>query len=137
MNSELAVRRSGRQISLTALIDVVFILLMFFMLTSSFNKFGFFEFNTPASSGGASDEFQSVVLMSNGDLVQGRGADSPVLTDTALLDRFDALKPLSVLPVGEANVQTMVQSVERLNRLGLVNVTLGRALATTQEALLP
>ncbi|ASJ75215.1 ExbD/TolR family protein [Granulosicoccus antarcticus] len=134
MSAGLTVRRSSRPISLTALIDVVFILLMFFMLTSSFDRFGYFEFNTPASSGVASQESQSVVLMANGDLVQRLGSGSQVLSDTDLLSRIDALKPLSVLPVGDANVQTMVQSIERLNQLGLANVTLGHVLASTQDA---
>ncbi len=37
-----------RTVSLTALIDVVFLLLLFFMLTSTFSTFGEIELNPPA-----------------------------------------------------------------------------------------
>lgn len=38
-----------RTVSLTALIDVVFLLLLFFMLTSTFSTFGEIELNSPAA----------------------------------------------------------------------------------------
>ncbi len=135
MSDLLTVRRSGRAISLTALIDVVFILLMFFMLTSSFNRFGFLEFQTAASSGKSTEPSQSLLLLANGDLVSRDGTDRRPLNDSALESGFDALEPLAVMPESEATVQIMVRAIERLNRLGLGNVTLGRVLSDGQEAL--
>lgn len=44
--------------SLTALIDVVFLLLLFFMLTSTFSSFGELELNQ--ASGGSATEAQSI-----------------------------------------------------------------------------
>ena len=45
-----------RTVSLTSLIDVVFLLLLFFMLTSTFSTFGEIELNQPSGSATQSDE---------------------------------------------------------------------------------
>lgn len=135
MSAPLTIRRSGRSISLTALIDVVFILLMFFMLTSTFDKFGFLELQTSSSGGSGVQRTQSLVLQANGDLLNHSGTGGLALTDTELMRMFDASQPLSVLPESEANVQTMVLAVERLHRLGLANVTLGQVLPSAQDVL--
>lgn len=133
MSNLLTARRSSRAISLTGLIDVVFILLMFFMLTSSFTRSGFLEFQTAASGGKASRQSQSLLLLANGDLVERVDAKRRSLSDSALLSGFDAREPLTVMPAGETTVQVMVLAIERLQRLGLANVTLGRAVSGTQD----
>jgi biopolymer transport protein ExbD len=46
-----APRRFSRPLPLTPLIDVVFLLLMFFMLSTTFAKFGIFGMTSSASSG--------------------------------------------------------------------------------------
>ena len=45
------VQRKRRRLSMTSLIDVIFLLLLFFMLTSTFSKFS--EVELTAASGGA------------------------------------------------------------------------------------
>ena len=47
-----------RTVSLTALIDVVFLLLLFFMLTSTFSTFGEIELNRPAGGQAQTDQPQ-------------------------------------------------------------------------------
>lgn len=126
MNSVLAVRRKSRTISLTALIDVVFILLMFFMLTSSFNRFGFFEFQTQGAAGGGAGEAQVLMLLADGQLMNRATASSSAMSDESLLQQFDASRALSILPARDVDVQTMVQSIERLNQIGFSQVTLGQ-----------
>ena len=129
MSSALTIRRKSRRISLTALIDVVFILLMFFMLTSSFSRFGFLEFQTKgASQGSGSGEAQVLLLQADGSLQDRTTANRLAMTDEQLLAQVDVSRPLSVLPVGDADVQTMVQAIERLNRIGLSQVTLGQVI---------
>ncbi|MGQ7843649.1 ExbD/TolR family protein [Granulosicoccus sp. 3-233] len=129
MNSVLAVRRKSRRISLTALIDVVFILLMFFMLTSSFSRFGYFEFQTQGAGGGGTGDAQVLLLQADGELLDRSVSPAQVMSDERLLARMDASRPLSLLPAGDADVQTMVQAIERLNRIGLSRVTLGQVLS--------
>ena len=128
MSSVLAVRRKSRRISLTALIDVVFILLMFFMLTSSFSRFGYFEFQTQGASGGGTGEAQVLLLQADGALLNRATTTQIVMSDEQLRAQMDASRPVSVLPAGDADVQTMVQAIERLNRIGLSQVTRGQVI---------
>ena len=133
MSSVLAVRRKSRRISLTALIDVVFILLMFFMLTSSFSRFGYFEFQTQGASGGGSGEAQVLMLQADGALLNRASASQVAMSDEQLRAQMDASRPLSVLPAGDADVQTMVLAIERLNRIGLSQVTLGQVIPAVAD----
>jgi len=52
-----------RRLSMTPLIDVIFLLLLFFMLSSTFSKFGEIQLNqaTPGASGQSSDAKRSFV----------------------------------------------------------------------------
>lgn len=133
MSSVLAVRRKSRRISLTALIDVVFILLMFFMLTSSFSRFGYFEFQTQGASGGGTGEAQVLMLQADGALLNRASASQVAMSDEQLRAQMDASQPLSVLPAGDADVQTMVLAIERLNRIGLSQVTLGQVIPAVAD----
>lgn len=133
MSGTLTVRRRSRAISLTALIDVVFILLMFFMLTSTFSRFGFFEFQTQGASGAGTGEAQVLMLQANGDLIDRSFVPPEVMSDEAIRQQMDATRPVSVLPAGDADVQTMVQAIERLNQIGLSRVTLGQVLPTAAD----
>ncbi|MEL6504905.1 MAG: biopolymer transporter ExbD [Pseudomonadota bacterium] len=56
-----------RRLSLTSLIDVIFLLLLFFMLSSTFSKYNEFELS-PGSAGGAQSASQrpSILLSING-----------------------------------------------------------------------
>ncbi len=48
-------RRERRKLSMTSLIDVIFLLLLFFMLTSTFTRFAEVELTAAGSSGVVSD----------------------------------------------------------------------------------
>jgi len=54
MALETRTKRRAR-LSMTSLIDVIFLLLLFFMLTSTFSKFGEIEFSTAAAEGSNQD----------------------------------------------------------------------------------
>lgn len=120
-------KRRGRRISLTALIDVVFILLMFFMLTSTFTRFKAVDFQSPVSSGEQSAEKPQLVTLradgslqlENGTLI---GSDEPLDASA-----FSSKQPVVLLPHADASLQLMVSSLERLKQLELA-VTLGRAI---------
>lgn len=64
MQLELAERRRGT-ISMTSLIDVIFLLLLFFMLSSTFAKFG--EIELTAAGAAAEREVKPVYLRLSGD----------------------------------------------------------------------
>lgn len=54
MALETCIKRRKR-LSMTSLIDVIFLLLLFFMLTSTFSKFGEIEFSTASVGGSTKD----------------------------------------------------------------------------------
>ncbi len=60
---------------MTSLIDVIFLLLLFFMLTSTFSKYGEIEFATAAAGGTETDRaIRFVKLEANRILVDGSSA---------------------------------------------------------------
>ena len=58
--------RAKRSISLTPLIDVVFLLLVFFMLASTFLKFGTVRLETAGAGGGVADPAKVVLVHVDG-----------------------------------------------------------------------
>jgi biopolymer transport protein ExbD len=54
--------KKHRAISLTPLVDVIFLLLLFFMLSSTFTQFGQVEIGAPAAAGG-SETLPKAILM--------------------------------------------------------------------------
>lgn len=125
--ASLYTRRRSR-IGMTALIDVVFILLMFFMLTSSFNQWKAVDFRSPvAVENQSADSAQLVVLGVNGTL-------SLVASDVDIepsgpvnADLFEPGQPVVILPEAKVSVQKIITQLERLKALGL-SVTLGNVI---------
>ena len=119
-------RRISRPIPLTPLIDVVFLLLMFFMLSTTFSKFGQFgmgraadQVPAPDAQGGA--EAGVIVDVAHGPVVRVNGARVEVKDLVAKLNAFYALGVRNgiVRPVGEADVQDLVTVLEmaRISKL--------------------
>lgn len=70
-----------RKTSLTALIDVVFLLLLFFMLTSTFSTFGELELNRASSGNSAQQEqVERVFLQLGADRLTLNGATTTLET---------------------------------------------------------
>ena len=125
---EMLYRRRRQSISLTALIDVVFILLMFFMLTSTFTRYKAVDFQAPVAAATETDaeQPQRVILRPDGSLRLENGTVIAA-EEVPSVDSFEAGRPLVVLPEGDSSVQAMVTSLEKLKGLGLA-VTLGRVI---------
>lgn len=125
-------QRRKKNISLTPLIDVVFILLMFFMLTSSFIKEKQFELRSPATNAAATDsKVQRVWLTDNGELI---GADAEAITAYAL-GQFDTQKSLTVHPENQTTLQATVTALEFLKSKGFQSVNLSRAYTASAPSL--
>ncbi|MBL4822153.1 MAG: biopolymer transporter ExbD [Colwellia sp.] len=147
--------RSGRtkkSISLTALIDVVFILLMFFMLTSTFIKWRKVELQTAAAGDNVVNEQeqpepQLIIIrartkanVSQSSTKQGRefsllsstlvnGKHEQKFTRLAdLIAQLDPAIATVILPEPDVEVQTIINSLMQLKEADLVNVTLGNTL---------
>lgn len=108
-----------RPIPLTPLIDVVFLLLLFFMLTSSFSKMSSLQVDAKAGSSGGSKGFP-------GALIDIAGANQVVVNGKRMvLDELPgALNELHALgvsrgvlvPGNNASVQDLVSAMEAARR---------------------
>jgi len=113
-----------RLISLTPLIDVVMILLVFFMLASSFVQWQVIALDTPALPSLDSGDVQGAVLVrihADGQLdINGLAVTGQALEDRlrSLLDR-DPAQSVLVQPRRGVDLQTLVSVLDRLHRLGV------------------
>ena len=119
-----------KKIGLTALIDVVFILLMFFMLTSSFSHWRAIDLNLPVQAAESIEPSvpQLLVLLANKELYL-YGTDFRLnhfadLSQTHLA-AFDRDQPLVVIPQSDTEVEAIVQLLSHLNLLGFKRTSLG------------
>ena len=115
-------------ISLTALIDVVFILLMFFMLTSSFIKVRSLEMQAPVASDSKDTPDPELLLINSAGAISrfdGELLASHYLQlDAAALARLERGKAIVLIPAAGAKVQAMVTTLETLQAAGF-NTSLG------------
>lgn len=122
-------RRPTAEISLTPLIDVVFILLIFFMLASSFLDWRAIGLKTAKlgnMAGAASEGSVLVKLRADGDyLVSGERMSRAGFAERLKILAGRAPKPRLILEA-EAGVpiQTVVRSVDMAAERGLTDVTL-------------
>lgn len=137
-NSLMAASRR-RRISLTALIDVVFILLMFFMLSSTFTQWRAVDVLAPVAGdpATASEPPQLMILSAAGELTlpgtEWRAASLDAL-DQANWSSFSPEKPVVLLPEADVTVQTIVTAMEKLALQPSLRIILGGALPGAEPA---
>jgi biopolymer transport protein ExbD len=122
MDFERGSKRGVRNLLLTPLIDVVFILIIFFMLTSSFMRIESLEMILPSSGGKAADK-QEVIrlyLYANGDMQLGsRKVDSDALDETLnVMFQKDAGTKMMVLSEDGVTMQQLVNAMDRIYQTG-------------------
>ena len=122
---------SGRRrspISLTPLIDVVFILLVFFMLASSFQDWRAIELDAPERAGASSASLEGALLVEV--LPDGlRLSSEPVSLDAlaANVGQRVARQPdvrVLVKPVGDVVLQDLVRVIDALAAAGVTEMSL-------------
>lgn len=128
MNLETA-PRSRRLISLTPLIDVVFILLLFFMLASSFLQWQTIELSAPADAHGKSSSMEGALLVrvgaDGGVDLNGRRLTLAALGDRVRVTlRGDPEQRIFVQPASGVELQTLVTVLDRLTAAGAKNISL-------------
>ncbi len=131
MRLEQPARPFRRRVNLTPLIDVVFILLMFFMLTSDLQQWRAMMLNVPATqiTTVASHE-QALLVRINAD---GKiTLNGTVLTLAGLETRLRAVlagnpeQAVVVRPSRDVSVQRIVQILDRLTVSGVQKLTLSK-----------
>jgi biopolymer transport protein ExbD len=117
--------RRRRRLSMTSLIDVIFLLLLFFMLSSTFTRFGEIEF-AAAGPGGAAPDTRPVFLTLSSASLRLNGAEAPIDTlSEALAGHRDGDGPLTVLvaPRGDVTAQRLADLLLALRALPALRVT--------------
>lgn len=127
MRVEFAVRRR-RRLSLTPLIDVIFLLLLFFMLSSTFTRFAEVEIVAGRSGSASAAPRPDILIRLSADGWTVNGMALPIAQAVAELDRLaEAGASSAVLLVrGEVTSQSLVSAVERIRRETALTLTVAR-----------
>lgn len=131
MRIEASPRRRRQLIGLTPLIDVVFILLIFFMLASSFSNWQSISLGVPGDGQANATDSDTLVIRLLAD--GGLQLDGEPLNDVgALVSRLGnvfATEPeraVVVRPDESVTLQRIVRVVERLNAAGGSRISIKR-----------
>ena len=120
-------------ISLTPLIDVVFILLVFFMLASSFLDWRAIELNVPIRVAGSASAERAlrVEVLADGLRLAGEPLTLDALA-ARMRERLAATPDQAVLiqPARGVPLQRTVEVLDRLTAAGVANMSLVRAAGT-------
>jgi biopolymer transport protein ExbD len=127
LNLQPAKRRKA--LSLTPLIDVVFILLLFFMLTSSFIKWHNMELavSKPSNSSVQSSDQPPLIFILNeaGELfLKGQLYHEKDNASLAQLIEENRDTSVILLTTDQVNVQQIISTIDRLKGLGAESVSL-------------
>ncbi|MEM8561778.1 MAG: biopolymer transporter ExbD [Pseudomonadota bacterium] len=119
-------QRNGiRRISLTPLIDIVFILLLFFILESNFLRFGELVFNSPEQEepGRSPVEVLELEVYSDGRIwLEGRSLQTETLDDFLADNGYAKSTPVFVRAQDELPLQELVRVVDILQGRGLTQL---------------
>tara|TARA_R110002167_G_scaffold187612_5_gene388913 strand:+ start:5166 stop:5561 length:396 start_codon:yes stop_codon:yes gene_type:complete len=123
---ELASQRRRKMISLTPLIDVVFILLLFFMLSSNFTRWHQINLQSATSSESQTPDLRILKIESNQGELSFNGSRLS-MTDTDGIQKLVAKNQQAtfVITVVEGiKIQVMVDLLDQLKRSGATRVSL-------------
>jgi len=131
MHLELPPPRRKRLVSMTPLIDVVFILLLFFMLVSNFQQWRTMPLNLAGQNSGpaALEPMFSVHIGRAGTLMLNETPVAPAEL-TAILTKQIApgANPRVLVETDEStDLQTLVQVIDSISATGIDRITLGKA----------
>jgi len=134
--------RAEPEINLTSLIDVVLLLLVFFMITTSFVRESQLAIQLPESSAETTGLAESppleITVTERGDyLVNGRGlVDSSPATLRAALRRSmpedETLTDLTISADARASHQSVVTAMDVAGKLGFTNISIATLRAVEQ-----
>jgi len=132
-------RQQEIDVNLTPLIDVVFLLLIFFMVTTSFDKDAEIKIDLPTADSSTSSQLKNkleLVIDSqgryyiNGQEVLNTRAETLFQAMKHVLKQYDTtVPPLVISADAHANYQAVVTAMDIAGRLGLKNFSI----ATTQS----
>lgn len=130
-------RKEPVAVNLTPLIDVVFLLLIFFMVSTTFTRETYLQIDLPEASTESSDvDFEAMTLLVNQSgnyAINGRvlaSSDSETLQEGLKLEADgDYKQSLLIVADAQATHQSVVTAMDVAGRLGFVNLRI-----STQES---
>ncbi len=130
MQDRVLFRPKSRRISLTALIDVVFILLLFFMLTTSFQRWKQLELTVGSAAGSAPSKQKNIVVLLTtqaGLIVSGKQQTFAHFhqLDKRTMQLLGA-SSVTLLPNRNNTMQVVIDVLQHFETLG-VNANLGES----------
>lgn len=129
--TSLSARTDRRRalISLTPLIDVVFILLVFFMLASSFLDWRAIDLSPPVKAGGGAALEGSLLIDIRADTLRLAGEAMDLEALAARVGGLTAGKPdrpVILRPAADVSLQRTVEVLDRLKAAGVTGMSLIR-----------
>ncbi|SEB35182.1 outer membrane transport energization protein ExbD [Nitratireductor aquibiodomus] len=129
MRIDAAAVRKRKPLSLTSLIDVIFLLLLFFMLTSTFTRFARVEISGGPASVSAGGKPPDVLIRV--DDPAGWRVNGQTLAEEAAIVELARLKEAGaetavLLVRGELTSQQLVEAVENIRRNTELNLSVAR-----------
>ena len=125
-------------VNLTPLIDVVFLLLIFFMVTTTFDRNSKIQINLPKAESAVSEVQKGTMEL----LVDGKGSyyidgrevlnskpETLIQAMSEALDGYETNPPLIISADATANYQAVVTAMDIAGRLGLTNFSMATAQA--------
>ena len=123
-------RPTGRLISLTPLIDVIFILLIFFMLTSSYLDWRSVDFSVSSGVGAATSAQRAILisLRSDGSVAVGSRSVAKHALQSVMTAKLAGNRKQRVVIRSESGVplQRAVDTLDLLRAIGVTDVSLAR-----------
>ena len=121
-------QRTKQELNVAPLIDVVFLLLIFFMLASTFIKPEAIDLMLEGSStgGNAAEEMLNIEVVVDGTIrLNGLRLSMPQLeTELASRIKGDQTRPVTIKAAAEVPVQTLVSIMDRVRAAGTNNLRL-------------
>ena len=118
------------RISLTPIIDVVFILLIFFMLATNFQKFNQMDINIATETVAPSILDKEVFIIKFDSSGNYKLNDTPYSLDD-IKKKFESVIPdnpdymVILKPANKTNLQSILNVVENLNKNKIQNISIG------------
>ncbi|MCV6577494.1 MAG: biopolymer transporter ExbD [Cohaesibacter sp.] len=121
-----APRRRRSVVGLTSLIDVIFLLLLFFMLSSTFSRYSQLDLGVAGTGSGAGERPKLLISIAEVGAIRLNGKPTSLDDlDAAIEDYRDkGVKRAVLVPKGDVAVQRLVMTLERLKQSGLSSVSL-------------
>ena len=117
-------------ISLTPLIDIVFILLIFFMLASSFAEWQFIELGIGEASEIRADSSRSSIIKLNSDgsyMLNNKQKDvEEIVAIVRERCRINTDHPIIIQPLKGVKLQSLVSLLDMINEFANENVSLAK-----------